>query len=172
MAYFIPKYQKINQKWYPRSITVGKPVTTDMVADKLAEESTLTRGDIYAVLKNLGKVIATYMADGRSVKLSGVGTFYYTSLARGNGVDTAEEVNAKQIVGTRVRFIPETTRTESGTVSTRSLITSENFWRALTTSDSDGTGTDTDSDSDNETSGGTSGSDSGNTGTDEEYPIE
>ena len=38
MAFYIKKQAKVNNKWYPRSITVGKPVSTDNVADKLAEK--------------------------------------------------------------------------------------------------------------------------------------
>lgn len=65
--------------WYPQSVTVGKPVTTDEIADELAIRSTVTRGDTYAVMKNLGAVLGNYMAQGRSVKIEGVGTFYYTA---------------------------------------------------------------------------------------------
>lgn len=146
MAYFKKMQLKKNQLWYPRSVIVGKPVDTDQVADKLAELSTVTRGDTYAVLKNLGKVLATYMTNGRSVKLEGIGTFYYSAISRGNGVETPEEVTAKQITATRVRFIPETTRTTSGSVSTRSLITDELFWQewggTTTTASTDDTTTD------------------------------
>ena len=121
MAFYIKKQAKVNNKWYPRSITVGKPVSTDNVADKLAELSTVTRGDAYAILKNLGSVMASYMASGRTVKLEGVGTFYYSLTAAKQGVDTAEEVSANQITAVRVRFIPEVTRNPSSQVSTRSL---------------------------------------------------
>ena len=69
MAFYVKQKAKVNNKWYPRSITVGKPVSTDNVADKLAELSTVTRGDAYAIMKNLGSVMASYMAAGRTVKL-------------------------------------------------------------------------------------------------------
>jgi len=128
MAFYVKQQAKLNNKWYPRSITVGKPVSTDNVADKLAELSTVTRGDAYAILKNLGSVMASYMASGRTVKLEGVGTFYYSLTATKNGVDTADEVSANQIAAVRVRFIPEVTRNTSSQVSTRSLINNELFW--------------------------------------------
>ena len=47
------------------------------------------------------------------------------------GVDTPEEVSAKQIIGTRVRFIPEVARSVSGQVSTRSLVSENTFWEEL-----------------------------------------
>ena len=128
MAFYIKQKAKVNNKWYPRSITVGKPVSTDNVADKLAELSTVTRGDAYAIMKNLGSVMASYMAAGRTVKLEGVGTFYYTAKANKQGVDTADEVSADQITAVRVRFIPEVNRTSNRQVSTRSLINNELFW--------------------------------------------
>lgn len=101
-------------------MTVGKPVTTDQVADRLAQISTVSRADTYAVLKDLGSVLADYMAQGRTVKLDGVGTFYYTANASKQGLSSPDLVTANQITGVRVRFIPETTRTSRGAVATRS----------------------------------------------------
>ena len=49
-----------------------------------------------------------FMAQGRSVKLDGVGSFYFTAVTNKNGVATEKEVSANQISGVRVRFIPET----------------------------------------------------------------
>ena len=97
MGFFKKVKQKINGMWYPQSITVGKPVTTDEVAKRLAIESTVSPADTFAVLKSLGSVLGSYMADGRTVKLDGVGTFYYTAVASGNGVDSPDKVTAKQI---------------------------------------------------------------------------
>lgn len=160
MAFFKPVQQKINSKWYPRSIVVGKPVTTDQVADKLAEQSTVTRGDAYAVMKNLGSVLATYMANGRSVKINGVGTFYYSAISHGTGVDVADEVSAKQITATRVRFIPEVGHIVGTNSMTRSLISNELFWEKL--NDSASATTD---------SGNSEGDGSGGTTEEEENPF-
>ncbi len=51
------------------------------------------------------------MALGHTVKIDGLGTFYYTATSTKNGVATEEEVTANQIVGVCVRFIPEGRRT-------------------------------------------------------------
>ena len=131
MAFYKKIKQKINGLWYPKSVTVGKPVTTDQVADRLAQISTVSRSDTYAVLKDLSSVLADYMAQGRTVKLDGVGTFYYTAIANGQGVDSLDKVTANQIKGVRVRFIPETKRTSSGQIATRSLVADEIFWEEL-----------------------------------------
>ena len=128
MGFFKKVKQKINGMWYPQSITIGKPVTTNEVAKRLAIESTVSPADTFAVLKSLGSVLGSYMADGRTVKLDGVGTFYYTAVASGNGVDSPDKVTAKQITGVRVRFIPETSRSSNNQVTTRSLVDSNIFW--------------------------------------------
>lgn len=128
MAFFKKQQQKINNLWYPQSVTVGKPVTTDQLAAKLAFVSTVTPGDAYAIMKNQGSVLGEYMAAGRTVKMDGVGTFYYTAATNKNGVASAGEVNAKQIKGVRVRFIPEVHRDVNSQVTTRSMVDSNIFW--------------------------------------------
>ena len=127
MAFFKKVKKKITGLWYPQVVTVGKPVTTDQVADRLAQMSTVSRGDTYAVLKDLGGVLASFMSEGRTVKLEGVGTFYYTINAD-KGITKPEEVTAKQIKGVRVRFIPETSRTQNNKVATRSLVSETIYW--------------------------------------------
>lgn len=131
MAYYKKSQKKVNGKWYPQGVTIGKPVQTKEVANRLADLSALSPGDCYSMLGNLGKVLGEFMNAGRTVKLDGVGTFYYTPNTQGQGVDTPEEVSAKQIVGTRVRFIPEVARSVSGQVSTRSLVSENTFWEEL-----------------------------------------
>ena len=71
--------------------------------------------------------MASFMAEGRTVKLEGVGTFYYTINAD-KGIAKPEEVTAKQIKNVRVRFIPETSRTQSNKVATRSLVSDNIYW--------------------------------------------
>lgn len=162
MAFFKKQQQKITGLWYPQSITVGKPVTTDQVADKLALMSTTTRGDAYAIMKNLGAVLADYMASGRSVKIEGVGTFYYTAATRKTGVATEKEVNAAQITGVRVRFLPEVHRGTKGQVVTRSMVDDNIFWEEWgKTSTSTG----------GNTGGDDSGNPGGNNGDLEENPL-
>lgn len=140
MPYFKKRKKKINGKWYPQSVTVGEPVTTDEVAQLLADLSAVSPGDTFSVLKNLARAMSIYMSSGRTVKLDGVGTFYYSAKANGQGVDTPEEVNANQIVGVRVRFIPEMDRNSQGAVS-RALVPSNLKWEELFDDPSKGTTT-------------------------------
>lgn len=128
MAFFKKILKKLNNKWYPQAITVGKPVATKEVADRLSQISTVSRADVYAVLMDLAGVLADYMAQGRSVKIDGLGTFYYTITAGGNGVETADKVSVSQITGVRVRFIPEATRKSGSRSMNRSLVSDNIFW--------------------------------------------
>lgn len=127
MAFFKKTFKKISGLWYPQAVTVGKPVTTDEVSDRLADISTVSRGDTYAVVKNLGGVLADFMAQGRTVKIDGIGTFYYTINSE-KGVDKPEKVTAAMVKDVRVRFIPEASRTSGGQVATRSLVSHKVFW--------------------------------------------
>ena len=106
----------------------GSAISTDRIAERLAEISTVSRSDVLAVLGNLASVMADYMALGKSVKIDGLGTFYFTAVANGTGVETPEEVNANQITGVRVRFIPETKRTDGNRRTYRSLTDIEIEW--------------------------------------------
>lgn len=128
MAFFKRVQKKVNNLWYPQSITWGKAVSTREVADELCILSTATRGDTYAIMENLGRVLSNYMGQGRTVKINGVGTFYYTATSCKKGVQTAEEVSASQINGVRVRFIPEVERDMSNKVTTRSMVDTKIAW--------------------------------------------
>ena len=128
MAFYKPVYKKISGKYYPQAVVRGKQITTKELAAALADRSTVTTADVYAVLIDLGKVMGTYMAQGRSVKLEGLGSFRYAITARKQGVDTAEEVTASAIVGTLVRFSPESTRNADHTTATRTMVAGSVEW--------------------------------------------
>lgn len=126
MAYY--KKIKLNGKWYPRSVTVGKPVTITEVAERISAGCTVNPADISAVLLALGGVLGDFMTEGRTVKLEGMGTLYYTSNAEGNGVSSPEEVSAKQIKGVRVRFVPQARLSSSRKVLARALVRKNINW--------------------------------------------
>lgn len=128
MAFFKRVQKKVNDLWYPQSVTWGKAVTTREVADELSVLSTVTRGDTYAVMENLGRVLSNFMGQGRTVKINGVGTFYYTATSTKRGVSTAAEVSASLINGVRVRFLPEVERNSGRQVITRSMVNTKIVW--------------------------------------------
>ena len=119
MAFYKKRRQK-NGLWYPQSVTVGT-VPMEKIIERLAQISTVSRSDVQAVLGDFAPVLADYMALGYTVKIDGLGTFYYTAVTNDQGVETAEEVSAKQITGVRVRFLPESERSSDNKRVTRAL---------------------------------------------------
>ena len=119
MGFYKKTKMNVNGKWYAKSVLVMSPVSTEQIAKRIAAESTVRPADVRAVLTALGGVMGDYMSQGRSVKLDGVGSFYFTAVTSKNG----EDVNATLIRGVRVRFIPETRYRGAGKgrVSTRGL---------------------------------------------------
>ncbi|WP_019967879.1 HU family DNA-binding protein [Segatella maculosa] len=114
MAFWKKIQMKINKKWYPKSVLVGTPVSTEQLCKRIGAESTVSPADVRAVFTALAPIMADYMSQGRSVKLDGIGSFYFTAVSAKGGVDAAEKVSANQIVGVRVRFNPETRFTKNG----------------------------------------------------------
>ena len=127
MPFFKKEQKAINNKWYPRTVTIGRAVEMDEVCDRIAEMSTASAADTKAVLAALGKVLGSLMNTGRTVHLDGLGYFYYGCVAEGTGKDTPEEVTAECITATRVRFLPERNVQQNGAV-TRNLVGKETFW--------------------------------------------
>ncbi len=116
--------QAINKLWYPRSITVGKPVETQELANRIARESTVSPADVHAVIRAMPQVMMDFMKESRAIHLEGLGWFRYTTLSTGKGVATREEVSSNQITGLRVHFTPDRTRNMQGGYD-RSLIADE-----------------------------------------------
>ena len=108
-------------------MTVGTLTTAD-VAERLSRMSTVTRGDVYAVLLGLGEVMGEMLAMGSSVKLDGLGTFYLVGRATGAGVDTPQEVSPRQFRKLSVAFIPEYSRTSSHAVVARTIVPRQVQW--------------------------------------------
>lgn len=107
--------------------------TIDMkrIAERLVRISTVSKSDVQAVLGDLATVMADYMALGYTVKLDGLGTFYFTAVTNKQGVETKEEVSANQITGVRVRFLPESERKNGNKVLTRALSDVDITWREV-----------------------------------------
>lgn len=121
MAFYKVRLQKKSGLYYPQAITVGKQVSTKQLGKALSDRSTVTLADTLAVLSELGTVMSTFMAQGRSVQLDGLGSFRYTINATKQGVEKEDEVSASQIKSIRVRFVPEMTRNADKSVATRTM---------------------------------------------------
>lgn len=156
-------FRHLSKKWYPMSILVGTSVTTDQIAKRIASESTVSPADVKAVLEALSGVMGEYMAQGRSVRLDGIGSFFFKLSATGNGVDTEEEVSINQINGVKVRFIPETTfkrgggRSMKGRKASRALTDVDIDWIDVSTLGITTDKEETDGDDENPNGGNTPG---------------
>lgn len=135
----------------------------DELCEQISIISTVSRPDAKAAIEALGMVMGSFMNAGRSVHVDGLGTYYYTCVSNGKGVDSEDKVNASQITGTRVRFIPESTR--KGNTITRGLISNNLTWTNIkSVSTLDGTGK-------GGTSTGGGGSTGGGSGEDGDNPL-
>ena len=128
MAYYKEQFNEKFGVWYPQAVVMCKHVDTKKIADRLAQISTVSRADVAAVLAELPGVLADYMAQGKSVRLEGLGTFRYTLDTE--GVANKEEFDfQKQLKAVRVQFTPakEGAATKGGT-QTRALVPSGIEW--------------------------------------------
>lgn len=154
MAFYNAMQLKSNGKWYPQAVQVDQPFTTKELADALAEISTVSYADVMAVLGELPGVMADYMAQGKSVRLDGFGTFRYTLDTEGVA-DEAQFDAQKQIKSVRVQFTPTREgNTKTGEAVTRALVPTGIEWleyggtedTAADDAEDPGTGEDTGSD--------------------------
>jgi predicted histone-like DNA-binding protein len=116
------------KKWHPRLVKVGKPVTTQMVAKKVADLSSLAPGDVHNAIRTMATVIGEFLSESRSVNLDGLGTFTMICGSQGNGVDKPEDVNPSQINNLKVHFTPSYTVDPTGN-RTRAMFDSYEFVR-------------------------------------------
>ena len=124
MIFWTRIQQAINKLWYPRCVTVGKPVETQELANRIARESTVSPADTHAVLRALPAVMADFMKESRAIHFEGLGWFRYSINAMGEGVPNKEDVSDKQIKRLRVQFTPDRVRNMEGGY-TRALIADE-----------------------------------------------
>ena len=128
MAFYKKQFNEKFGVYYPQAVTVGKPVDTKEVAKRLAKISTVSLADVLAVLAEMPGVLADFMAQGKSVKLEGLGTFRLT--LNTDGVENEADFDfQKQVKAVRVQFVPtkEGAVTKGGT-ATRALVPTGIEW--------------------------------------------
>lgn len=144
MAFYKKAYNKKTEVYYPRAITIGTAINTDQIAEALADRSTVTKTDVKAVLTEMADVMSQHMAQGKSVKLEGLGSFRLGLNTK--GVKNEEDFDFQtQLQRVKVNFIPETTYPASTGAATRSMVSNSLEWieydKAPTTADSSEGGT-------------------------------
>ncbi len=116
------------KKWFPRLVKKRKSRTILDISRKVTKRCTVTVGDALNVLHAAMEIIGEEMLEGYTVNLEGLGSFCITARSSGKGVDTFEEVNASQITGLHVRFLPAATKNPMYGV-TRSMFSDVAFER-------------------------------------------
>ena len=105
MAFFTKQFVKLTGKWIPRPKTVST-YDAKRLAKDIEKESTVSQTDVMAVLTAIPTVMTRYLAEGHSVKLDGIGSFFLNFECKKTGVDTPEEVSMDQVTNIKVQFRP------------------------------------------------------------------
>ena len=105
MAFFGKKFIKVTEKWVPVVKSVSN-YDAKRLAKDIEKESTVSQTDVMAVLNAIPNVMTRYLAEGHSVKLDGIGSFFLTFECKKTGVDTPEEVSMDQVTNIKVQFRP------------------------------------------------------------------
>lgn len=122
---------RIHKLIFARALVKGVPVETKQIADALCNLSMASRGDVLGVLANLPEVMHTFMAQGRSVRLEGLGIFKLG--ISGKGVSSLDQVDLEaQKEAVRVHFTPERTKSSNGSYTRALTDTSTLLWVDLT----------------------------------------
>lgn len=150
-------------KWYGRTVSMGT-VTTRQLAEEISHSTTVTRGDIMAVLIELATVVRNHLLNSETVKIDEIGSFRVgmTTLS----TSEKKDFDTSKIKSFRILYRPESTRSsvvvddKAGTtraIYTKSLLNGIEV-EELTT---DGAKTSTGGSSSDSGSSSASGSDSG-----------
>ena len=96
---------------YPRMVLSGS-CSTEKLAQAIASGSTFSQGEVQGIIQQLGRQLAREMAEGKSVKIDGIGLFT-PSLAlrkdkeRESPDGTGTRRNAESIMVGKVNFRPD-----------------------------------------------------------------
>lgn len=113
-AFFIRKYfvpgsgEPRKEVFKPAPFYYGT-LSTANAAEQIAEESSLTKGDVLNVLDRYQRYVITNLQKGYKVELLGFGTVYNRFIT-GKGTEKPEEAKASQIRSIIPGFTPSFTR--------------------------------------------------------------
>lgn len=114
--------------WHLSLVKVGKTVCLQDLAERIAEMSSVTPGDVHNVVRNLMTVMRSELLNSRTVRLDGLGTFTMRAQTRGKGTATEKEVNPNQVTALKCQFTDEYTR-PAALGTTRALLKGVEFER-------------------------------------------
>ena len=112
MSIKLKKIQRANpstpeqpRKWYLTQNSTGR-ADINVVAEHIAQRTSLARGDILNVLSTLVEVMPTIFQSGQSVQLGYLGTFGVSVSSAGK--DTPEVLPVRDVKQKRVVYTPST----------------------------------------------------------------
>lgn len=106
--------------WYGRAVHL-ETIDMDGLADIMQRNCTVKKSDIKAVLTELVEVMTDQLQNSMIVKLDGFGSFRIGLKTK--GAETEEDFSVlKNVVGTRVNFLPEGHRSAGSAKVTRTFL--------------------------------------------------
>lgn len=90
-------------KYYP-ILTDRQGMNLRQLSDLISVRTTLTRGDVMAVIETLIESIPDLLMDGYNVKLGDFGTFSLHASAKGQ--DDPDKVRGRDITSVKMSFLP------------------------------------------------------------------
>lgn len=97
-----PLVQSSPEKYYPQLVTLGRSVDLEFIAEKIRENSSLTRGEVKSVLQNFVEKIKEQLLEGKSVNITGLGVFILS--AKSKGQDDVTDLTDNDIESVRICF--------------------------------------------------------------------
>mgnify|MGYP002981021925 CR=1 FL=1 len=103
------KTKKVRVACADKEMVMAYPVysgryTTEQLATDIAYASSLTKGDVQAILSALSKIASQYIENGHPVSLGRLGTLRASIQYKAS--ETVETLSAEKIVRTRILFSP------------------------------------------------------------------
>ena len=80
---------------YAKVVSGGK-ITTDKLADEIAQRSTFSSGDVKGVVKALSEMLHYHLSEGETVDIDGIGNFSVT-LKTLKGITDPKQIRAESI---------------------------------------------------------------------------
>ncbi|WP_333601211.1 HU family DNA-binding protein [Flavobacterium sp.] len=98
-----PAHPTAPMVYYPKATATGE-VDLETISEEIAQATSLTQADCYAVVISLAKALATHLEQGQIVRLEPLGTFQIS--VKGTGSETPEKVSKDNVTSASILFRP------------------------------------------------------------------
>ena len=147
-------------KYYARLKSIETMSMARMAKHISEHGSVYTEDVVEGVMKKFKTCLLEMLLESKKVKVAGLGTFYLTAECQKGGADKEEDFNVKEhLKALHIRFLPDQAAEDN--ISSREFIKKAEFVNVKTLM----SGTDEEASSASNTGGGSTGDNTGNTGT-------